>query len=224
MAEILSKQYKSVFSKPEINSFDSSKSEVKSRLSDLIFTIQDVIDAIDELSYNSSSGPDGVPAILLKKCKGPLSIPLLLFWRNCLDQGITPECLKNAHIIPIFKDGHKGLASNYRPIALTSHLIKIFEKIVRNTLVRYLEANDLFNNSQHGFRQRRSCLSQLLSHFEKIITFLENNHNVDVVYLDFAKAFDKVDHNILLSKLESLGVNDKIFHGSNLSFLTEHRR
>ena len=77
MAEILTKQYKSVFSKPEINSFDSCKSKVKSRLSDLVFTIQDVIDAIDELSYNSSSGPDGVPAILLKKCKGPLSIPLL---------------------------------------------------------------------------------------------------------------------------------------------------
>ena len=100
--------------------------------------------------------------------------------------------------------------SNYRPIALTSHLNKVFEKAVRNFMVRYLEHNDMFNNSQHGFRQKRSCLSQLLSHFDKIITRLESNQNVDVIYLDFAKAFDKVDHTILLQKLELLGANGKL--------------
>ena len=77
-------------------------------------------------------------------------------------------------------------------------------------MVRYLEHNDMFNNSQHGFGQKRSCLSQLLSHFDKIITRLESNQNVDVIYLDFAKAFDKVDHTILLQKLELLGVNGKL--------------
>ena len=125
--------------------------------------------------------------------------------------GLTPTALKNAHIIPIFKDGHRGLASNYRPIALTSHLIKVFQKVVRNSLVHYLEDNDLFNDSQHGFRQRRSCLSQLLAHFEKISTILESNQNVDIIYLDFAEAFDKVDHNIVLKKLELIGVRGATF-------------
>ena len=219
MSEILSKQYESVFSEPSSSSVYADQNVVvKDNLGDIIFTIDDIINAIDELSNNSGSGPDGVPAILLKKCKGPLSEPLLLIWRNCLDVGITPDQLKLAHIVPVFKDGHRGLASNYRPIALTSHLIKVFEKVVRNTMVRYLEHNEMFNNSQHGFRQRRSCLSQLLSHFDKIITRLETNQNVDVIYLDFAKAFDKVDHTILLQKLELLGVNGKL-HDWIKSFL-----
>ena len=85
-------------------------------------------------------------------------------------------------------------------------------------MVGYLEHNQMFNSSQHGFRQRRSCLSQLLSHFDKIITRLENNQNVDVIYLDFAKAFDKVDHTILLQKLELLGVGGKL-HAWIKSFL-----
>ena len=86
----------------------------------------------------------------------------------------------------------------------------MFEKVVRNALVKHFDDNNLFNNSQHAFHQR-SCLSQLLSHFENILTRLESNHNVDVVYLDFAKAFDKVDHNILLKKLEQLGMSGRVF-------------
>ena len=140
-----------------------------------------------------------------------------------MDVGMTPGDLKNAHIIPLFKGGHQGLASNYRPIALTSHLIKVFEKVVRNSMVQYLEENELFNSSQHGFRRRRSCLSQLLSHFENIIGRLEADDNVDVIYLDFSKAFDKVDHIILLKKLELLGISGKLLIWIK-SFLLDRRQ
>ena len=116
--------------------------KTKSSLSDIEFSEQDIIDAINELSNTSASGPDGVPAILLKHCKTSLCNPLHIIWRKCLNNGVTPEDLKIAHIIPIFKDGHQGLASNYRPIALTSHLIKIFEKIVRNGMVKYMDKNN----------------------------------------------------------------------------------
>ena len=92
--------------------------------------------------------------------------------------------------------GSKAIPKNYRPIALTSHLIKIFEKVIRNKLVSYLEQNNLLNATQHGFRIGRSCLSQLLEHFDKITKLMEDGHDVDVVYVDFAKAFDKVDINI----------------------------
>ena len=119
-------------------------------------------------------------AIFLKKCKNSLSK------------------LKEAHIIPIHKGGHQGLAANYRPIALTSHLIKVFEKVIRNYIVKFLEENDKFNTSQHGFRGGRSCLSQLLSHYDSILEIFASGSNVGAIYLDLAKAFDKIDHGIVL--------------------------
>ena len=211
MADILSAQYQSVFSVPKEKSiYSDCERKTESTLKDLEFSEKDIEDAIDELSNNSASGPDGITAILMKKCKTKLSKPLYILWRDCLDNGITPDKLKVAHIIPIFKSGHQGLASNYRPIALTSHLIKIFEKIVRNGLVKYLDENNLFNDTQHGFRQGRSCLSQLLEQFESVLKKLGANENVDVIYLDFSKAFDKVDHGILLDKLKSMGIEGNL--------------
>ena len=77
-------------------------------------------------------------------------------------------------------------------------------------MVKFFDDNNLFNDSQHGFRQSRSCLSQLLDQFEKVLRRLEENENVDVIYLDFAKAFDKVDYNVLLDKLIMMGIEGKI--------------
>ena len=82
--------------------------------------------------------------------------------------------------------------------------MKIFEKVVRNKLVSHLEDTDLFNKNQHGFRKGCSCLSQLLAHYDKVLALLEQGLNVDTVYLDFSKAFDKVDHQIALEKTVTL--------------------
>ena len=179
-------------------------------ITDIDFSEKDIIDAIDELKNNSASGPDGLAAIFLKKCKNSLSKPLFQLWRKCLDQGVTPSKLKEAHIIPVHKGGHQGLAVNYRPVALTSHLIKIFEKVIRNYIVEFLEKENKFNDTQYGFRAGRSCLCQLLSHYDRIVDILENGSNVDAIYLDFAKAFDRVDHGIVLKKLSLLGIRGKI--------------
>ena len=92
------------------------------------------------------------------------------------------------------------------PVALTSHLIKVFEKVVRKHIVQFMTEHTLFNSSQHGFRGGRSCLSQLLNHFDKITHELEMGNGVDVIYLDFAKAFDKLDHGVTLAKLRALGI------------------
>ena len=127
-----------------------------------------------------------------------------------MDSGDIPLKLKTANIIPIHKGGNRDVPKNYRPIALTSHLIKIFEKVVRRYLVNYLEDHGLMNDGQHGFRSGRSCLSQLLAHYDTILSGLEDGGGVDVVYLDFAKAFDKVDHGITLQKLHELGVSGKV--------------
>ena len=220
MANILSKQYSSVFSLP-CNSPYLEKTDDPDipTLTDVTFTEEDLSDAIDELRNSAASGPDGLSALLLKNCKASLLRPLARLWRDCLDQGITPSKLKEAHIIPIHKGGHQGLASNYRPVALTSHLIKIFEKVMRNKIVDFFVEHELLNDSQHGFTIGRSCLSQLLSHYDEVLSLVESGKNVDTVYLDFAKAFDKVDHAILLKKLSLLGVRGKVLTWLE-SFLT----
>ena len=220
MANLLSAQYSSVFSTPKDSPYFTMEEEVNSvELTDVTFSEQDIIDAIDELKNSSASGPDGISAIFLKKCKSALSKPLHRLWRKCLDQGITPSKLKEANIIPIHKGGHQGLAANYRPVALTSHLVKIFEKVIRNYIVEFMEANMKFNFSQHGFRIGRSCISQLLSNYDKIMDILESGANADTIYLDFAKAFDKVDHAIVLKKLSLMGVHGKLLNWIE-SFLT----
>ena len=146
-------------------------------------------------------------------------VPLFILWRKYLNSGQTPEPLKKSFIIPIHKGGNRTLPERYRPVALTSHLVKVFEKILRKHLTEYIEDNSLFNPNQHGFRSSRSCLSQLLSHYDEILSILEQGKNADVVYLDFSNAFDKVDLNLALTKIQHLGIGGKILKWIQ-SFLT----
>lgn len=179
-------------------------------LTDIHITPGDTEKAIKELKINSTAGPDGVPAILLLKCSKQLAHPLYKLWRCSLDTGVIPQLLKTAIVCPIYKGGDRRLPKNYRPLALTSHLIKTFEKCARNKIVKYMEDSHLFNDKQHDFRKGRSCLSKLLAHQDWVLNKLAERKNVDVVFLDFAKAFDKVDHGILLHKVKALGITGKI--------------
>ena len=113
---------------------------------------------------------------------------------------------KEQTIPPIHKKDSKAIAEHYRPVSLTSHVMKVFERIIRKHLVKYLEENNLLCRNQHGFRSGKSCLSQLLSHIDSILTNGLEGLDTDVIYLDFAKAFDKVDHEILLRKLFNAGI------------------
>lgn len=216
MAQMLSEQYKKVFSIPiqpmedAVDIFPDTDYSEQPRLCDIPFDEDDIIEAIDEIPHSSAAGPDRFPVLLLKNCKNSIAKPLYMIWRRSLDTGEIPQMLKTANIVPIHKGGSRGSPANYRPVALTSHLIKIFEKVLRKWIVSYMEENNLFNPTQHGFRSGRSCLSQLLAHFDYISKQLEKGHNVDVVYLDFAKAFDKVDFLITMKKLQKLGVSGKI--------------
>ena len=124
--------------------------------------------------------------------------------------GKIPDRLKLGLIIPVHKNGPWSQARNYRPITLTSHIMKIFERVITKKLIEYLDANLLLNDRQHGFRKGRSCLSQLIDHYQDLLNIMENRSSADVIYLDFAKAFDKVDHGILIRKLVEIGVNGDV--------------
>ena len=209
MADILGSQYSSVFSTPKnppIDPDDLFDSSDESHLLDFEFSPADIMKSIDDISANAAAGPDGFPAILLKHCKQELATPLYNIWREYLDLSAS----RSSNIVPIHKGDSTSLPSNYRPVALTSHLVKLFEKIIRAHIIDYLEKNHLLNPSQHGFRAGRSCLSQLIAHYDRILTLLDEGKHVDVIYLDFAKAFDKLDFNITLTKLSTLGINGKV--------------
>ena len=230
IAEVLKMQYEQVFSTPTNeniidtpSNFFTQESETESSIVDINITEKCIEEAIKDIANNAAAGPDQFPAILLRKCSKELSTPLKLLYRTSLDSGIIPRELKRAKITPVYKGGSRSEAKNYRPIALTSHIIKILEKILVKHITSFLEDNRKLNQDQYGFRAGRSCLAQLLAHHEKILAALEHDKNVDVIYLDFAKAYDKVDHGILLRKVRDMGIVGKLGVWLH-SFLTDREQ
>ena len=136
--------------------------------------------------------------------------PLGMIYRTSLDRGEIPRDWKDAGVTPIFKKGKRYEAKNYRPVSLTSIPCKILESIIKEEIVLHLEKFSLLNDSQHGFLSGRSCLTNLLEFMEDITEILDKGNSADVVYLDFAKAFDKVPQARLFKKLETHGISGNI--------------
>ena len=185
-----------------------SNLNLKPKLTTINSTKEDVESAIKSLKINSVPGPDGMTGELLTNCASVISEPLAALFTKSLTEGSVPTLLKCAAVVPIYKGGDRSLPSNYRPVSLTPILMKVMEKIVRDNIVTFLRENNLFNPSQYGFMKCRSCLSALLSVYDELINNLSNCQPscIDMIYLDFAKAFDKVDHGVLLHKLKSMGI------------------
>ena len=223
-AQCLSEQYSSVFTSPRHewdipdmsaffridNSSPTGPIFTDLDFTDLDFTEEDIEFACSELCSTSAAGPDGIPASLLKVCKKELKKPLSLLWRASLSQGVIPPDLLLVLICPVHKGGSHADPAQYRPVALTSHIVKVFERVLRKGLVVHLEAQGLLPTEQHGFREFRSTLTQLLTHWDKVLEHLENGETVDVIYTDFSKAFDKCETNVLLHTLRECGVRGRV--------------
>ena len=211
-ANLLQNQYSKVFSNPKkANLSKAYREKCNVEIKDIEVTTKDITDAIKEIPSHAAPGPDKLTALLLKECAEQIAEALVLIWRKSLDTGEIPNMLKLQTIIPLFKKGSKALAENYRPVSLTSHLIKLIERVLRKKVIKHIEENNLLSENQHAFRAGRSCLTQLLHHMDEVLKALENGKNVDVVYLDFAKAFDKVDHKILMKKVYQFGIRGKLY-------------
>ena len=131
-------------------------------LIDIEITEQIIIDSIQQLSSTCAAGPDGVPSSLLLKCAAELVPALKVMFSQSLTHGFIPSSLKRAAITPVFKLSNRTSPSNYRPMSLTSTIIKVFERIIRKQVVGFMIRQVHLNNTQHGFRSGRSCLSALL--------------------------------------------------------------
>ena len=167
---------------------------------------------LEALNRFKGSGPDNIHPHVLKETAASVSVPLSMIFKESLEVGETPEDWRSANVTPIFKKGDRNDPANYRPVSLTSQVCKVLESIVREKMFEHLKRNNLLSNEQHGFREGRSCLSNLLTTLEDWTSILEDGDCIDVAYLDFHKAFDLVSHNHLLLKLKKHGINGQIFN------------
>ena len=211
MANILQDQYASVFSDPDSlkKCLPTLNVPLNSILENIDFTEKHIIEAINEIDAHAACGPNDIPAIVLKNCKVNLAHPILLLWKHSLDSECVPITYKTQIITPVYKKSSKADPANYRPISLTSHVIKIFERLVKIAIVNHLDKNNIICPNQHGFTKNKSCLTQLIPHIDYVLKNLLENSDTDVIYLDYAKAFDKVDQ-LLLHKFHAYGVRGKL--------------
>jgi hypothetical protein len=148
--------------------------------------------------------------MLLKELLDQIKEPLAKIFNKSINTGIMPEDWKTANVTPIFKKGSKSDPANYRPVSLTSVCCKLLESLIRDRLMHHLETNGLIEGSQHGFVPGRSCATNLIEYLDFVTRTLDEGGVVDTLFLDFAKAFDKVPHQRLLEKLRAVGVGGNL--------------
>ena len=159
--------------------------------------------SLEKLRDDKAAGADELVPRFLNLIKQELACPLTILFQNIMACESVPGDWKEANVVPVYKGGSRNVATNYRPISLTSQLRKVFETIIKDQVIEFLEINALIRNSQHGFRKGRSCLTNLLLFLDKVLHGVNDGISVDVVFLDLAKAFDKVPHKRLLEKLNN---------------------
>ena len=173
--------------------------------------INDKVNAMRKLSMeqrNSASGPDGIPGIFYKNLACVLAIPLSIIFQQSVQHRKIPDMRRQVNVMSLYKGkGPKSCASSYRPVCLTDVACKLLERLISDHIRYFWVANKLLCNEQHGFLPGRSMLTNLVTANSIIADYLNNRHPVDVILLDFAQAFDKVRHDILISKLSSLGIS-----------------
>ena len=149
---------------------------------------------------------------------------LTALFKKSFESGKLLEAWKHAEVVPLFKKGSKKDPNNCRPVILTSTCCKIMEKLIRDQISDYMEQYQLLlSPSQHGFRSVRSCCTQLLESVHEISDALDNKTPVDIVYLDYKKAFDSVPYERLLVKLGSIGIGGNLLNWIR-SFLTDRKQ
>ena len=161
---------------------------------------------ITSMKAKKSSGHDNISTALIKKLKLELKVLISILINKSLETGKVPDMIKIAKVIPIYKAKSPSLYTNYRPISLLPSISKIIEKVVHKRVYNFLNCNNIFYNSQYGFRPKYSTIHAITELTTNIQQSLDNNCDSLGVFLDLSKAFDTINHDTLLKKLHHYGV------------------
>jgi Reverse transcriptase (RNA-dependent DNA polymerase) len=186
--------------------FNSPESEARFCLGDSPVTRTEISDAISQLLSKKSEDMTGLSMYFIKKCSSAIIYPLYFIIYKSFESGIVPEQLKIAKVVPIHKSGDTSLPDNFRPISLLPNFSKILEKVMSNRLTKFLEHNNLLCKEQFGFRKSHSTLHPLVHFLNKVTEAKNQNKFTIAIFCDLRKAFDTVNHKILLKKLHKIGV------------------
>lgn len=182
-------------------------------LSSCYVTCSEVVEILENLNHNKGPGPDGIPPGILKFCSGIIAPHLTIYFNLLMRSGIFPNNLKLGYITPLFKSGDPSDVRNYRPIIIQSSLAKVFEAVVLKCIS--FNFKSVMVPEQHGFRQGKSTSTNLAVFQDFIMSAFSRGHQVDSIYLDFSKAFDRVSHVHLVQKLKVLGINGQLWKWLN---------
>ena len=229
-AEALNDQFKSVFGEGiEYTEEDfTSKVQMKpvemiSTLTEVKVTEEGVLKMLQSLDPYKACGNDNIHPRVLRELAVYIAPILTTIYNSSLETGEIPQDWRDANVCPIYKKGNHYDPANYRPVSLTSVPCKILEHVLTSALMNHLESNKILCEEQHGFRKKRSCETQLLDFVEEVNENLSKGNQSDVIILDFAKAFDKVNHSLLIHKLKHYGVNGNVLIWFK-SFLSDRRQ
>nr|CAH7714539.1 unnamed protein product [Callosobruchus chinensis] len=203
--------FKSMFDLPE-NPTQSNENAIlyfcnPIEISNEQITENEILIAAKKIKNKLTSGPDQIPSFLVKDCISTLVKPLKIIFNLILKNSIFPDTWKIAKVCPIHKSQDRDLISNYRPISILNNFAKVLEIILYNRI--YLGATNCISIDQHGFMKSRSTLTNLAVFSQYLCEHLDNGGQVDAIYTDFTKAFDKVNHKELLNKLSCLGFDNR---------------
>ena len=207
-AELLNQQFASVFVAGDSKQEHFDHAMETTRLEVVSFSPVIVHFILKKLRVDSAGGPDNIPPIFLRELADVLCFPLSLLFEKSFASGQLPNIWRMANVTPIPKSANSSSKpTDYRPISLTCIVVKVMEAIVRDRLTNHLLVNDLLSAKQHGFLKRRSTVTPLLDAVNDWSSIIDGRRNVDVIYLDPAKAFDSVCRSKLLVKLRHVGIS-----------------
>ena len=172
---------------------------------------------LKKLNKKKTSGPDNIPPKFINICSEYLSKPLTVIYNKSICDATFPNIWKLAKVIALYKKNDRSLPENYRPISLLNCFGKVFERLIYNQMIKFIEKHKILYINQFGFRKKFSTTLALIDTIEYIKTTLDNNQYVIGIFLDIRKAFDTVNHNIMCKKLEHYG-----FRGHSLNFLRSY--
>ena len=208
-AEVLSNFFSSVFTIEPEGNWEQPQQSVTTMDENIIFTESEVLKQLSQLDVTKSPGPDALHPRVLYEIRHTIANQLTSIFQHSWDTGQLPGDWKKANISAIHKKGPKCEPNNYRPVSLTAVCCKLMEKFVRIKLLDYFESNNILASQQYGFLPKRSTQLQLIKALDYWTESMDNGNDVDVIFLDFQKAFDSVPHRRLLGSLEKMGITGK---------------